>query len=118
MWTRHDGGGSTWRVLGGAAFLLLATCAGPASAAGDATRGEDISRRLCSPCHAIRGPGPSRVEQAPPFSGFARRWPLDNLGEALAEGIITGHGEVRMPEFVFTPRDIDDLLAYLASVQQ
>jgi hypothetical protein len=40
------------------------------------------------------------------------------LAEALAEGIVTGHGPIRMPEFVFSPEEIDDLLAYLRSVQE
>ena len=63
-------------------------------------------------------PGPSPVAQAPPFSTFEREWPVEYLAEALAEGIVTGHGPVRMPAFVFEPEEIDDLLAYLVSVQE
>jgi mono/diheme cytochrome c family protein len=37
------------------------------------------------------------------------------LAEAMAEGLVIGHGP--MPEFTFTPEEIDDLLAYLHSVQ-
>jgi mono/diheme cytochrome c family protein len=78
-----------------------------------------MAQRLCARCHATTGPGPSPVEQAPPFSTFERKWPVGYLAEALAEGIVTGRGPVRMPpEFVFTPEEIDDLLAYLRSVQE
>ena len=99
-------------------LLIVAGGIGSARAAGDVAAGREMAQRLCAPCHAIAGPGPSRVATAPPFSTFARKWPLDSLGEALAEGIVTGHGEVQMPEFVLSPRQIDDLLAYLGSVQQ
>jgi hypothetical protein len=43
---------------------------------------------------------------------------VEYLAEALAEGIVTGHGPVRMPAFVFEPEEIDDLLAYLEPVQE
>lgn len=77
-----------------------------------------MAERLCARCHATAGPGPSPVHQAPPFSTFERKWPVEYLAEALAEGIVTGHGPVQMPVFVFTPEEIDDLLAYLESVQE
>jgi mono/diheme cytochrome c family protein len=89
-----------------------------ARAEGGAEEGRDMAERLCSGCHAISGPGPSPVEQAPPFSGFERKWPVEYLAESLAEGIVTGHGPVQMPVFVFTPEEIDDLLVYLKSVQE
>lgn len=89
-----------------------------ARAEGDIAEGEEIAQRLCSGCHAISGPGPSPVQQAPPFSGFERKWPVEQLAESLAEGIVTGHGPVQMPVFVFMPEEIDDLLAYLKSVQE
>ena len=73
---------------------------------------------LCSGCHAIAGPGPSPVVQAPLFSHIGRSIDIDSLAEALAEGILTGHGPVEMPEFVFSPDEIDGLLAFLHSVQE
>jgi hypothetical protein len=41
---------------------------------------------------------------------------VDDLAEAMAEGLVIGHGP--MPEFVFMPEEIDDMLAYLNSVQE
>jgi len=51
---------------------------------------------------------------APPFRDISKRYPIENLGEALAEGIVTGHPA--MPRFIFEPRDIEALLTYLASL--
>lgn len=104
------------------AWAALAACLAilPSSllAQGDVSHGRAMAERLCARCHAISGPGPSPVEQAPLFSQFERKWPVEYLAEAFAEGIATGHGPVRMPQFVFSPEEIDDLLAYLKSVQE
>jgi mono/diheme cytochrome c family protein len=51
---------------------------------------------------------------APPFRDLAKRYPVENLAEALAEGIVTGHPA--MPRFTFEPREIDALLAYISSL--
>jgi len=40
---------------------------------------------------------------------------VDNLAEALAEGILTGHPQ--MPEFAFPPDDVAAIIAYLKSIQ-
>jgi len=110
------------RVFACAAVIVLAA-AGSARAGG----GEDpalieagrvLATVNCARCHAISGPGPGPVAQAPLFSRFARDWPVGQMAEALAEGIVTGHGPVRMPEFTFTPDQIDALLAYIDSVQE
>jgi len=98
---------------------LAAIVSGPAAeAAGSIESGRRIVEANCSRCHAVSGPGPSPVAVAPPFSTFARKWPIDSLAETFAEGISANHGDVAMPEFVFSPSEIDDLLAYLKSVQQ
>jgi mono/diheme cytochrome c family protein len=82
---------------------------------GDVAAGRAMAERLCARCHAIAGPGPSPLAQAPLFSGFERKWPVEYLAEAMAEGLVIGHGP--MPEFIFTPEEIDDMIAYLHSVQ-
>ena len=78
------------------------------------TRGRAIAERNCGRCHALGRTGPSPLAEAPPFRTFARRWPLESLEEAFAEGIVTGHPD--MPEFVFAPDEIGDLIAYLAAI--
>ncbi len=103
------------RSLLSAAVLLIAS---PALAAGQVEEGQRIAERLCAGCHTISGQAPSPLAAAPVFALIGRKYPVSHLAEALAEGIVTGHGPVRMPEFVFEPEEIDDLLAYLESVQE
>jgi hypothetical protein len=52
---------------------------------------------------------------APPFRDVSKRYPIEALGGALAEGIVVGHPA--MPHFTFEPREIDALLAYIASLK-
>jgi mono/diheme cytochrome c family protein len=77
-------------------------------------RGEAIAQRLCARCHAIRAQGESPLGLAPPFRELPKRYPVENLAEALAEGIVTGHPA--MPRFIFEPREIEALLAYMSSL--
>jgi hypothetical protein len=63
------------------------------------------------PCHC-----PYRGKPAPPFRTLARKYPIDELAESLAEGLSVGHPD--MPEFVFEPDDIIAILAYLNSIQE
>ena len=104
----------------GIALLLAIAVLHPVSARSDdlVGQGGEIAERLCSPCHAVSGSGPSPVAAAPIFSTIGRRIEIDDLAESLAEGILTGHGPTEMPEFVLTPDEIDAVLAYLHSVQQ
>jgi cytochrome c len=96
--------------------VSIGAAASAARADGDVAAGHAMAERLCSRCHAIAGPGPSPLAQAPLFSHFGRTFKVDDLAEAMAEGLVVGHGP--MPEFVFTPEEIDDMLAYLNSVQE
>jgi hypothetical protein len=59
--------------------------------------------------------GNSPNPASPPFRELNRRYHIDDLGEALAEGILTGHPA--MPEFRFPPEDIAAILQYLKSIQ-
>jgi len=107
------------RLLRSAAGLLAVAALsfatpGSAAAGGDApnpSAGRALAAAQCGACHAVGEAGASPVEAAPPLREIARRWPLDNLAEALAEGIVTGHAA--MPETVLGPDQIDDFLAYL-----
>ena len=105
---------AVWCVCAGLALLV-----GCARAADDVAAGRDLADRLCAQCHAVSGPGPGPVAGAPAFSQLAQRWPIEYLAESLAEGIVTSHrDDVRMPEFVLSPEQIDRLLAYLDSIQE
>ena len=81
-----------------------------------AQRGLVIVRTNCSRCHAIGKVGESPLKIAPPFRSLHERYPVDDLQEPLAEGIITGHPT--MPEFRFDPGQVGDIIAYLKSLEQ
>jgi cytochrome c len=81
-----------------------------------AQRGFVIVRTNCSRCHAIGKVGESPLSVAPPFRTLHERYPVDDLQEPLAEGIITGHPT--MPEFRFDPGQVGDIIAYLKSLEQ
>ena len=96
-------------LVGGAASVAPA-----AAQSSPMARGEAIAQKLCARCHAVKREGKSPMGLAPPFRELPKRYPLENLAEALAEGIVTGHPA--MPEFTFTPREIEALLTYMSSL--
>jgi mono/diheme cytochrome c family protein len=95
---------------------LTLTAAMPALAQDDpVVAGQALAEEKCARCHAIGPEGDSQLPIAPPFRTLSERYPVDDLAEALAEGIVSGHPA--MPEFVFEPAEITALIAYLKSVQ-
>ncbi|MBL8537344.1 MAG: cytochrome c [Hyphomonadaceae bacterium] len=101
--------------------LTLAACAyasGPSASArqADVAEGRRLAEVNCSTCHAIGPTGESRNPLSPPFRTFSRNYPVNALEEAFAEGILVGHPS--MPEFRLEPDQIDDLLAYIESIQE
>ncbi len=78
-------------------------------------KGEALLQANCSRCHAIGPHGQSTHPKAPPFRDVISRYPAENLAEALAEGIVSGHPD--MPEFVFQADEISAILTYLDSLQ-
>ena len=79
-------------------------------------RGETLLTTNCSRCHAINRTGNSPHSSAPPFRTLSKKYPIDGLAEALAEGFSVGHPD--MPELVFEPDEIAGILAYLKSIQE
>lgn len=79
-----------------------------------AQRGFMLLREDCSRCHAIGKVGGSPLKIAPPFRSLHEHYPVEDLEEPLAEGIITGHPT--MPEFRFDPGQVGDIIAYLKSL--
>ena len=103
-----------WSWAWAAATLAIAPAAAPAAAdEALAERGRIIADTYCSDCHATGPTGASPLPIAPPLRTFRQRWDVENLAEALAEGIMVGHED--MPEFRMTPSEIDAFLAYLDS---
>jgi cytochrome c len=102
--------------------ILIAIFGMPAYAADSS--GEEIARghalviARCSRCHAVERTGDSPYKPAPPFRTLHERYEVENLAEAFAEGITVPHkGVQQMPQFRLEPAEIDDLLAYLKSLE-
>lgn len=77
--------------------------------------GRELVISNCGRCHAVGRADDSSNPVAPALRDLWRRYDVEVLGEALAEGILTGHPD--MPEFRFEPHEIDSILRYLQSLQ-
>ena len=101
------------RLLAGSAacVIMMATASLGAAENDRAAVGHDLAQKHCARCHAVGMDGESPHKDAPAFRSFAEKWPLENLEEALAEGIVTGHPD--MPAFVLEPPEIDALIEHL-----
>ncbi len=94
-------------------LALVLSCA-PALAQGlspSEQRGQTFARANCSRCHSVDKVTESPLKLAPPFRTLRSRYPLENLEEPLAEGIVTGHPN--MPEFRLAPDQFHDFIAFL-----
>lgn len=92
-------------------FLITPALAAPTAE----QRGKAYAQANCARCHAIDRRSESPLRMAPPFRTLHRRYPIDTLEEALAEGIYTGHAD--MPAFELDPDQIHDLLSYLKTLE-
>ncbi len=79
-------------------------------------RGFVFVRTNCARCHAVDKVSPSPLEIAPPFRTLHEHYPVESLQESLGEGIVTGHPT--MPEFQLDPGQVDDVIAYLKSLER
>ncbi|MFY9657998.1 MAG: cytochrome c [Methylocystis sp.] len=99
-------------------FLLPLLILPPAVAAeSPVEEGQAIVKANCSRCHAIGPTGESPNPKSPPFRTLSKKYPVQNLEEALAEGIIVGHENEQMPSFQFSPSQVEAIVAYLESLQ-
>lgn len=102
-----------------ACSMLLLTCLLQTAAAatdGQVQRGKTFVGTNCARCHAVGRVGTSPLGAAPAFRDLHTKYPVEDLGEALAEGITTGHPT--MPEFRLDPDQITDVVAYLKSLER
>jgi mono/diheme cytochrome c family protein len=86
------------------------------SSHGDVAEGRCLAEIHCARCHAIGAEGESTHPMSPPFRTLSRNYPVNALEEAFAEGILVGHRD--MPPFELEPSQIDDIVAYLHSIQE
>ncbi len=112
----------TGRLIALVAALTLGGCAGEAVRQngsepiimGSAERGAILVRQKCAGCHAVERTGDSPMAAAPPFRTMGVEYPVSDLQEAFAEGVVTAHPA--MPAFELQSTDIADLIAWLESV--
>jgi mono/diheme cytochrome c family protein len=98
------------------ALALAVPVAAQAAAPDQAeARGRALVEKNCGMCHAVGRTGVSPFSPAPPFRELGQRYRIDDLAEALAEGIVTGHPA--MPQFRFTPAEVNDIIHYMRSIQ-
>jgi len=106
--------GSSLRIVA-VCFAMLTLTAVSARAAGALSPAEQRGRVLvmthCARCHSVDKVTPSPLAIAPPFRTLHERYPVEDLQEPLAEGIVTGHPT--MPEFRFDAGQVGDVIAYL-----
>jgi cytochrome c len=80
-----------------------------------AERGLAFARANCARCHSVDRSSESPLQAAPPFRSLHKRYRVEALAEAFAEGVTTGHPA--MPEFTLTPAQIGDLLSFLKTLE-
>lgn len=97
-----------------AGIILLVSLGGEVFAQ-SAQRGVIFARTNCARCHSIDKLSESPLKIAPPFRTLHLKYPVSQLQEALAEGIVTGHQN--MPEFRLDGGQIADFLAFLKTLE-
>jgi mono/diheme cytochrome c family protein len=96
-------------------FLALMLTTSALAASPSEQRGRTFALNNCARCHSIDKVTASPLKIAPPFRTLHKRYPVETLAEAFAEGIQTGHPT--MPEFRLDPDQIHDLLSYLKTLE-
>lgn len=97
-----------------ASGFVLAVMPVRAQGNSDVSHGKALVDANCARCHGVGSSDKSSHPDAPPFRILPKRYPLDALEEAFAEGISTGHPD--MPEFIATPEQIAAIISYIGSL--
>jgi mono/diheme cytochrome c family protein len=98
------------------AFALMSGAVAAQTRDPSIQRGLNFVRANCASCHAVDKVSPSPLAIAPPFRDLHKRYPIESLQEAFAEGIQTGHQN--MPEFRLAPDQIGEVIAYLKTLEK
>jgi cytochrome c len=97
-----------------AVFLSAGLSAATAQTSPTVQRGLNLALANCARCHSVDKLTPSPLALAPPFRDLHLRYPVENLAESLAEGIVTSHQN--MPEFRLDPGQVGDFIDFLKSL--
>jgi mono/diheme cytochrome c family protein len=94
--------------------FLAAVFAVTTAQAGDVANGFKRAKQVCSECHVVAaGVGGGGTDGAPPFETIPNQ--LKRSEAQIKAFLSRPHG--RMPDFVMTRREIDDLTAYIMSLR-
>ena len=102
-----------WTAVGAA--LIAASAVAQAANDSPVGRGREIAKAACADCHAVGPTGSSPKAEAPPFRELGRKYPVESLEEALAEGVVVGHPG--MPQVRMNEADIGAFIAWLKTIQ-
>lgn len=78
-------------------------------------KGRRIAETGCASCHAVGRSGASPKAEAPLFRELGLKYPVEQLEETLAEGVVVGHPG--MPQVKMREGEIASFIAYLKSIQ-
>ena len=81
-----------------------------------AQRGFTLTRANCAGCHAVDKYSESPLKIAPPFRALHIKYPIESLRLPLREGVLTSHPT--MPVFRLDPGQVEDIIAYLKTLEQ
>ena len=102
------------QLAGTLIVLGLLGSSGPAWSA-DAERGGEIAERWCASCHIVDNKGTgTAADRAPPFPGLSAD--LTKTPSYLRGFLTVPH--YPMPDLQLSNQDIDDLVAYIDSLQK
>jgi len=106
------------KLIGLAAATSLSLIGGAAYAAaeGSLERGAALVVRNCTQCHSVGRTGGSPDHAAPPLTSLYRYGKMSDLAMALRQGLLAKHPA--MPEFRFTPAELEDVMSYLRAIQE
>lgn len=97
-------------------IVAVAAASFAEAAPGNMRRGRAIAQKYCSMCHAIGKTGDSPRAGTIPFRDLQTRYPIDDLDEALGEGLVINHPD--MPEITMSVAQIHDFKAYIRSLSK
>lgn len=80
-----------------------------------AQRGLTLVRTNCAGCHAVDKYSESPLKIAPPFRTLHVKYPIESLRLPLREGVLTSHPT--MPVFRLDPGQVEDIIAYLKTLE-
>lgn len=78
--------------------------------------GEEIATTHCAACHSVGLSGSSPRADTPPLRSVLTTYSPDTLADDFREHIHVGRPD--MPDFEFTVKETEGLLAYLSSIQE